>query len=406
MRDRYNWNPVYNLVMKIKDDYTYNIRDGDKLFGNWIAKLNKKEYNDIFNYLQLNQDGNILLIRYGLHEMQRGLWKNKDSIFRECRSIVIDLESEEIILAPFRKFFNLDEVEENNLHNVFMEIQKAKSVEITDKLDGSMQSARYYNGDVFMAGSMAINKDNSWRLKDGYSMLKGNHRIMLRENKNITFIFEYISLKDTHVVSYKKSQQGLYLIGARDITNGRHFSYKELKEYANKYNVPMTKIENKSIDDILVESRKLKSDKKEGWVINIDEHMIKIKCDDYVKLHRILDKVSSINVIIENVAEDRVDDMLSKIPLSHKERITKIIDIIMKYKEEKTKEVYNYYNKAPKDTKKNFMVWVDNNCPKELIGCIKNIYLGRSFNVLKSRCGNYKKLSDLGLENIIGKFEV
>lgn len=397
MRNMYNWNPVYNLVMKIKDDYISTFKDNEGLFENWIIKLNKKEYNNIFESLQVNQDDNILLIRYGLAEMQRGMWEDKNSIYRECRSIVIDLEREEIVLTPFRKFFNLNEVEENNLDNIYEEIKKAEGFEITNKLDGSMQSARYYNGQIFMAGSMAINKENSWRLADGYSMLSENHKIMIRENSNITFIFEYISLKDAHVVLYNKSEEGLYLIGARDITTGGQWSYKTLNACANYYKVPITNMESKTIDEVLVEMKSLKSHEKEGWVINIDGHMIKIKCDDYVHLHRLLDKFSSVNVIIENVAEDRIDDMLSKVPEGYKGKVVKIANIIIDYKEKMTNLVYEYYDDAPKENKKDFMIWIDTNCPLEIRGCVKNIYLNREFNVLKGRCNNYKKLNELGL---------
>lgn len=397
VRRVYNWNPIYNLIMKIKDDYINTFKDDEKLFENWLIKLNRKEYNDIFESLQVNQDSNILLIRYGLAEMQRGMWEDKNSIYRECRSVVIDLENEAIILAPFRKFFNIDEVEENSLESIYEEIKHADVFEITNKLDGSMQSARYYRDKIFMAGSMAINQNNSWRLKDGYSMLSNNHKKMIKENRNITFIFEYISLKDAHVVLYDKSEEGLYLIGARDVTSGYQWSYDLLSSCAKHYDVKMTNIEKKTIDEVLDEMKTLKSYEKEGWVINIDGHMVKVKCDDYVHLHRLLDKFSSVNVIIENVAEDRIDDMLSKIPEGYRDRILKIANTIIEYKNKTTKLVRDYYDKAPKENKKEFMIWVDKNCPSEVKGCVKNIYLGREFNVLKGRCNNYKKLNDLNI---------
>lgn len=395
IRDKYSWNKVYNLVMKIKDDYNKNFNDNERSFEKWISKINKKEYNDIFECLQVNQDKDILLIRYGLADMQDGMWKDKDSIYRECRSLVIDLKNEEIILAPFRKFFNLNEVEENNLESVYKEIAYCNSFEVTDKLDGSMQSARYYNGDIFMAGSMAINKDNSWRLQEGYSMLSENYINMIKENPNLTFIFEYISQKDAHVVLYNKALDGLYLIGIRNVLNGYQYSYKEIKLFSKYYNVPMTDIENKNITQLLREMKEFKSYQKEGWVINIDGHMIKLKCDDYVHLHRLLDKFSSVNVIIENVAEDRIDDMLSKIPDNYKDRVLSVAKNIIKYKTETLKLVNDLYYKAPKNNKKEFMLWVDKNCPNDIKGYVRNLFLGKSFNVLKKNNNSYKKLKDL-----------
>lgn len=392
-----SWNPVLNLVLKIKKDYQYKFKDGNLNFEDWLNKLDKEEYSEVFDCLQLNQHNNFLLIRYGLAEMQKGMWEDENSIYRECRSVVIDLVNECLVITPFRKFFNLNEVEENKLENIINKIKSAKILEIVDKLDGSMQSARCYNGEIFMSGSMAINPENSWRLQDGYSMLTDNHKTMMQCNDNYTFIFEYISKKDAHVVLYDKSQEGLYLIGARNVKTGKQMSYGDIENISNKYKVPMARIEKSSLDDILKKSTELKAHEKEGWIINIDGHLIKIKCDDYVHLHRLLDKFSSVNVIIENVAEDRIDDMLSKVPDSYKDRIVKLSDKITNYKNTTMENISKYYNKAPKDDIKTFMIWVDKNVPSSIRGYVRCKYKGKEINVLKNSAGGYKKLKDLGL---------
>ena len=326
--------------------------------------------------------------------MQQDMWDDKDSIYRECRSLVIDLDEEEIVICPFKKFFNLNEVEENNINKVINEIHNAKTFEITNKLDGSMQCTRFYNNKIIMTGSMNLDIKNSWRLQDGISMLTENHKMMIKDNPNYTFIFEYISLKDAHVVIYNKSQEGLYLIGIRNVYTGEELSYNNLKYFANKYNIPMTDIEHIQFDEMLKQMKLYKSSDKEGWVLNIDGRKVKVKCDDYVHLHRILDKLSSINVIIENVAEDRFDDMMSKIPNTHKDRVLQTAKEIIDYKNKANKLIKEYYNKAPKNNTKEFMIWVDNNCPDYIKSHVKNIYLGKEYNILKTRCG-YKKYNDI-----------
>lgn len=393
----HEWNPIYNLVMKIKYDYINKFQDQEKSFSKWLLKLNNDEYNTIFESLQTNQDENLLLIRYGLAEMQSGMWEDENSIYRECRSVVIDLENEELVITPFRKFFNLNEVKENNIDKILDDITKAKIFEITNKLDGSMQSARYYNDKIILTGSMALNPKDSWRLQDGYSMLTENHIRMIKENPTLTFIFEYISVSDAHVVLYKKEQEGLYLIGCRDVNTGYELSYKTIKICSNKYNVPMTDIELITIDEVLSKMKEYKSYQKEGWVLNIDYHKVKIKCDDYVHLHRLLDKFSSINVIIENIAESRFDDMISKVPDNYKDRIQRVANKIIDYVNKTNEDVVEYYNKAPKTNKKEFMIWVNNNCPKEIQSYVRCKYLDTPFNVLKKGLIGYKKLSELGI---------
>lgn len=394
-----SWNPVLNLVEEIKLDYKNKFGKIDTYsLEAWIKGLNNEKYNDIFKFLKITQKDNVVLIRYDLTDMKGNIWEDKDSIYRECRSVVIDLEEEKLILTPFRKFFNLNEVEENKIENVEKEIENAKLFEITDKLDGSMQSARYYKDEIFMAGSQSIDRNYSWRLADGYSKLTENHKRMIKENPSLTFIFEYISMRDAHVVKYEESEEGLYLIGIRDTTNGEQFSYKELKRVSDEYKVPMATVEEHTLPEIIELSKNLKADAKEGWILNIDGHLIKIKCDDYVHLHRLLDKVSSTNVVIENVAEDRMDDLLSKIPDTHKARIIEVADKLYDYKKLMEKRVNEKYELAPKDSKKEFMIWVEKNCDIDIKGYVRSKYLGREYNVLKKMNGSYKKASELEID--------
>lgn len=397
MKKEYTWNPVYNLVMKIKKDYQQQFDDKEKLFSQWLLCLNKKEYNNIFDCLQTNQYKDFLLIRYGLADMQSGMWEDENSIYRECRSIVIDLHNEELVLTPFRKFFNINEVKENDIDNILKEIKNANIFEISNKLDGSMQSARWYQDKVFMAGSMALEESNSWRLKDGYSKLTKNHEKMIKFLPEYTFIFEYISIKDAHVVLYEKKQEGLYLIGVRDTTTGEELTYKTISTIGETFNVPVAEIENINIDEVLTKMKQYKSYEKEGWVLNIDGHKVKIKCDDYVQLHKLLDKFSSVNMIIENIAEDRIDDMVSKVPDNYKERIFKIANRIIKYRDDTIREVNQYYEMSPKADKKEFMIWVTENCPKYIKSYVRNLYLNKPFNVLKKGTIGYKKLGDLNI---------
>jgi hypothetical protein len=396
-KEYYKWNPVYNLVMDIKEEYISKFNDGEKSFEQWLLKLNNEKYNKVFECLQVNQNKNLLLIRYGLAEMQDGMWTDENSIYRECRSVVLDIENDNLVITPFRKFFNLNEVEENNIDKIIEDIKTAKVFEVTDKKDGSMQSARFYKSEIIMTGSMALDEENSWRLQDGLSMLTENHKDMIKDNPNLTFIFEYISIKDAHVVLYKKDQEGLYLIGIRNSCTGYQYTYNEIEQISKIYNVHMTNIESIQLDELLQLMKQYKSYEKEGWVLNIDGHMIKVKCDDYVHLHRLLDKFSSVNVIIENIAEDRIDDMISKVPDNYKDRILNVANKIIKYKNDLEKEVEKYYNLAPKHDRKEFMIWVSDNCDKTIMGYVRCKYLNKQFNTLKNSAGGYKKLKDLGI---------
>lgn len=402
--NKFEWNPVFKLVMRIKKDYSEKFGTVDTMsFEHWMARLNKVEYLEIFKHLKVNQHDNFILIRYGMDEMHETMWSDKDSIYRECRGIVIDIAKEQIVLVPFRKFFNLNEIEENKLESVWNEIRNAKSIEITDKLDGSMQSARFYEEGIFLAGSMALDRANSWRLEDGYNKLSDNHKRMIAENPEYTFVFEYISLRDAHVVVYQKDKEGMYLIGMRNVFSGKQMPYREVKAFSDKYSVPMTSIEQHGFDEILKSAKEFKSCDKEGWVLNIDGHMIKLKCDDYVQLHRVLGSFSSANTVIRNIADGTFDDLISKVPENYKERLTILARAIYDYVGNMNRKIDEHYSRALKADRKEYMIWVTENCPKEIQGYMRQKYLGQDFNVLKTcykESTKYRKLSEIDLDGL------
>lgn len=409
------WNVVLNKFIEIKNEYKKKFEidysyDDKCCLEKWIDKLNIQEYKDLIKYLQFSQYKNRLLIRYanytdilsGEEEVTLdSVFKMYDGFYKECRSIVIDVKNNCIILCPFKKFHNLNENEEYSLENIQNRINNATCIEISDKLDGSMQPARFYNNEIIMSGSQAIDMNNSWRLQDGYNMLMSqeNYIKMIKNYPNCTFIFEYISLEDAHVVCYDKSQEGLYLIGIRNVYNGIEWSYNEIIDIAKEYNILTTKLFNKTLSQIINELDDVKSNKAEGFVLNIDGFKVKIKYNDYVNIHKILSNISSINLIIRNVADDTFDDLLSKIPNSYRDRVIKVANIVYKYINDTNKIVMKYYNQAPKDDKKEFMIWIDKNVEKEYRGYVREIYLGGKVNYVKGRNGNCKKLKEMGVEN-------
>lgn len=427
-----SWNLVLNKFIEIKNEYKRKLgyitlfnKKSETCLERWVKELNGiepfnqyTEYEDILSCLELNQHDNMLLIRYGrysnIYDGEKesspgGLWDRYSGFYRECRSIVIDVENDCIILSPFKKFFNINETEETNIENVSKLINNAKVVEFSDKLDGSMQSARWYNNKIIMAGSQAINPDNSWRLTDGYKMINmlPQYKDMLIKYPECTFIFEYISLKDAHVVKYTKEQEGLYLIGIRNALNGIEFNYKEVLNIANSFNIPTTKIFDKKIEQVMSELDSKLSNEAEGFVINIDGYRVKIKYNDYVHIHKALSKLSSINLIIRNIADDTYDDLISKLPLAYHEQVKNIASIVVEYINKTEKEIEHYFSITPKDNKKEFMIFVTKNIPREYQAYVRELYLGNPINVIKGgnkKCPNYKKLKDMGVSNYLEIF--
>lgn len=433
-----SWNPVLDKFVEIKKEYikyfgniTYDYVSGytnetQTCLERWVQELNnfdlpykeKKyaEYKDLLSCLELNQHGHLLLFRYARYSnvydgetenSGEDFWDRYNGFYRECRSVVIDVLNDCIVLCPFSKFFNINETEETSLKNIQKRIEKASVVEFSDKLDGSMQSARWYDGQIVMSGSQAVDPEKSWRLKDGYEMIISlpGYKQMLQDYEGCTFIFEYISKKDAHVVKYSKEQEGLYLIGIRNVDNGFEWKYDSVLRMAQCYDIPTTKLFDKTLDQIMNELDDKSSDEAEGFVINIDGYKVKVKYNDYVDIHKVLSKLSSINLIIHSIADDTYDDLLSKLPVAYHERVKKVANIVFYYINRTEKEIKNYYRILPKNNKKEFMIAVDKNVPKSFQGYCRSIFLGKPYNVLKNGKNGYKKLNQMGVEDYEKIFE-
>ena len=414
-----NWNPVLNKFIEIKkmfvlrytENQLYNYDPNvETCLEYWVRHLHILDYINLIKPLQMIEHNGLLLIRYGNYADVFGgeddvtpdeFWNKYDGFYLECRSVVIDIKENKLVVTPFKKFRNLNECEETSFENISKRIKDAKCVEFSDKLDGSMQAARYYNDNIVMCGSTSLNPETSWRLKDGRDMLfsKNEYINLITDNPDFTFIFEYISMKDAHVVVYSKEQEGLYLIGIRNSVTGEEYSYKIVDEFAKKYNILSTTVFNKTLDEVIKELDDKKSNEAEGFVINIDGYKVKVKYNDYVNMHRILSEISSVNLIIKNIADNTFDDMISKTPIAYKDRIMKIAKIVFQYIRNTETNIRNYYDKAPKNNIKEFMLWVESNVPNQLKGYVREKYYGKEYNLIKSKSGRYMKLHEMEIEN-------
>lgn len=408
-----SWNAMMNMFLKIKgaalahgvDLWSYE-KSTETCIDYWLRMIDNTEFSEIFKNLVCNEYEDFLLVRYGDYSRVfdgetdatfNNFWDLYDGLYRECRSVVINIKKDELVLTPFRKFRNLNEGEETSYENVSARIKSAKCIEFSNKLDGSMQSARYYDHEYVMAGSKSLDRESSWRLADGYRMLSENENYlkMLRDNPDMTFIFEYISQRDAHVVKYDK--EGLFLIGMRNVETGVESSYREVLEYANRYGILSTEVFDKTLDQIMAELDDKKSSEAEGFVANIDGFKVKIKYNDYVHMHKMLSSVGSVNMIIQSIADDCFDDLVAKVPAAYRDRVLSVAKSVFEYKNKTEKAVKEAYEKAPKEDKKEFMIWVSENAAREIQGLVRCMYLGKPFNVLKKSVG-YLKLADMGID--------
>ena len=428
----FSWNPVFREIMRLKGEFAAlnpdlsnaeicDQKEQKTCVDRWILATNDPFWAEIRPFLVIKQYKSAILLKYGNIAMLGDLaaplgmetpdqvWAGWNYFLTYCRSITIDVEREMILTAPFDKFFNIDELEITSWDRVKTLMANAKNIEFSNKLDGSICIARYIPEDedffVTSSGSLNATEDQATVLRSIRAMFFAPENAHLREfvkdYRDFTCMFEYIATSNPIVVHYTKEDEGLYLIGLRNVHNGGMTDYKTLQTIAHIYQIKVTSIFKGTLDDIMELVKTKKSDEMEGFVINIDGHLFKLKTDDYVKIHRLISKMSAPNVIIKAVADGIIDDVVAKIPEAYRKDILQIVKIVEEYQNTNITAAMEYYDQAPKENTKDFMIWVDKNVPKKLQGAVRNKYLDREVSFLRTARGSnysYAKMKDIDPE--------
>jgi phosphoribosyl-ATP pyrophosphohydrolase len=189
------------------------------------------------------------------------------------------------------------------------------------------------------------------------------------------------------------------LIGARDVNTGKHWSYKQLLVNVKLYNVKHTNIEHiYNLQDLMNNRSKYKASEKEGYVLRIlkedgTDFFVKIKCEDYLNVHRILNSIRSDKMVIQTVINDTQDDLLSIIPNEYKEEINDKLKIIYSYINElkKLTEEAVELCKGYSDDEKERQIWITNNINSLYASCVRKAIRNQPYSFVREN----SKLKDM-----------
>lgn len=334
------------------------------------------------------QKDNLLLVKYSKNIWNTG-WHN---LAKQCRGKVIDWKERTIVSYPFNKFYNLNEVEETKLSRVNELLSKANEVIVTDKKDGSAIIVTNHNSNTIINTNGVFNNIQvtltKQLLSEKYSYFYNNMP------EGYTFVFELVHPENKIVLDYGNIEK-LYLLSIRDLRTLRLLTYKELKEFADKWQLDITEsYDFKSLNELVKIAETECKDIKEGWVIRVitdsEDFMFKLKYAEYFKLARIK-AIPTLKKLYTLLQQDKLDDMMS----SADEYICKEIN-------DKVQIINDYINKAVllvENESKNILSEYNvsrGNIPKEKLLVILDKLKG---NVLSSYIIRYIK-SDKGLEEL------
>ena len=236
------------------------------------------------------------------------------AILRECRGIIFDADGM-IMSRPFHKFFNLGEKTETLADN----IDFTHEYVVLEKLDGSMIRPLFVGGG-WRLGTKAGITDVSMQA-EVFILDKPEYTKLFDECGAFTPIFEWCSNKQRIVVDHPVDR--LVLTALRHNVTGYYMSHESLVAMGRQYGVPVVKAYHSFDLASCLEFCKA-NEGSEGFVLRfIGGHMIKIKADWYVKLHRVKDMVSREKDVIRLIIDEQLDDLFPTLLQVDRDRIQK-----------------------------------------------------------------------------------
>jgi hypothetical protein len=311
-----------------------------------VLRIFNKYHNQGLLYKQVHPTLPLTIWNY-TEEVQYG---NKwDELTLSARGLVTD-EFGTIVARPFKKFFNMEEGKHT----------PTTDFEVFEKVDGSLGIVFNYKGEWIIATRGSFTSDQAIKGKEMLNGLK-----MDKVPQNLTYLFEIIYPENRIVVDYGK-QEKLVLLGAIEVGSGLEVSRYALERFAGEIGSDISK----SYDGIKDYStlKEMVKDNEEGFIVRFSNgDRMKVKGQEYLRLHKIMTNVSTTAVWevlsnggnFEDLLKDVPDEFYDKIKSYEKDLRYVYFSISEDVGKKFDYFMYGKYNdKEPVTNKKEYAMWV------------------------------------------------
>ncbi len=243
-----------------------------------------------------------LIYNYTPHCQFNKAW---DEITMQCRGLIVHQDTGEIIARPFKKFFNYEEFVQTDL-------SIPKSVpEVYDKRDGSL-GILYWgtDGRPWIATRGSFMSDQAIWATEFFRKNANNHSF----SRAHTYLYEIIFPANRIVVDYG-SYQGLDLLAIIDTETGLDTpvpSSLPLLQDLNSLGKSVQRIPFTSFEELKARNTK----NSEGFVLfwRNEDLRLKVKFEDYVRLHKIFTGLSEIGIWEILASGKEIEQVVTEIP--------------------------------------------------------------------------------------------
>ena len=277
-----NWNLLtYDEAKSIATEAT------DALFYEATTEVDGYKIS-MFNYRLANYSD---FIKYNANEL-RGL------------TFVFDKDGSYKRYLMLHKFWNLNQVEETLYNNV----KDFKIKNVMTKEDGSLISfIKLPNGKVMARSKMSLISDQAVAATNLYNT-NNDIKVLVDValNNDIALFFEYVSRENKIVLDYSK--EDLILLKARDNNTGDYIDI----ENEIVTNVNTADFHNYTLDEVIELANT--TENMEGWVIETENNLMKIKTDWYFTRHKLFtEQLNRANDVVKLILDEEIDDVLAQL---------------------------------------------------------------------------------------------
>jgi len=222
-----------------------------------------------------------------------------DEVTLNCRGLIIDSEYK-VIVQPFGKFFNYEEVENKGKIPL-----SGDYVYVQDKMDGSLGILFWYESEWIMATRGSFTSDQAIR---GLEIANRLFNLEAWE-KSIAYACEIIYPENRIVVDYGIDEKLIFLSAFynrafyNNNTKDSELHWTTAKAFFNVNGIPYKYIVHTEQHFVFGTSlykalKEMNQRNSEGFILRFfpSNYRMKIKFEDYVRLHRIITGISSYDV--------------------------------------------------------------------------------------------------------------
>jgi RNA ligase len=133
-------------------------------------------------------------------------------------------------------------------------------------------------------------------------------------------VFEWCSNKNRIVLDYPEDR--LVLTAVRENVSGNYLLQDALERLGRRYGIEVVEAYQHGDDEIVEQVRKWED--TEGVVVRFDDgHMVKVKSDWYVRIHKVKSLLGQERDVVSLILNNELDDMLPVLPKEDVERVEK-----------------------------------------------------------------------------------